>query len=113
MKRNINQSLHIAQEKKCKWSDVKWEKPKKPQTEFFFNSNFVCDGNKGVRRFLQSSIITEATPPDCLVSYSGHSLGKSYPSAKMQLVYSAAPVNWARFVLEEYYAILPGLSIFL
>ena len=27
---------------------------------------------------------------------SGHSLGKSYPSAEMQLVYSAAPADWAR-----------------
>ena len=32
---------------------------------------------------------------DCLVSYTGHSLEGSYPSAEMQLVYSVAPANWA------------------
>ena len=43
----------------------------------------------------QSSIITETSQSDCLVSYLGHSLGKSYPSAEMQLVYSTAPADWA------------------
>ena len=32
---------------------------------------------------------------DCLVSYSRHSLGEFYPSAEMQSVCSAAPVDWA------------------
>ena len=49
------------------------------------------DGNKVVLRSPQSSIITEASPSDCLVPYLGHSLGKSYPSAEKQPVYSAAP----------------------
>ena len=51
------------------------------------------DGKKGVIRILQSSSITGVSPSDCLVSYPGHSLGKSYPSAEMQSVYSAAPAN--------------------
>ena len=29
------------------------------------------------------------------MSYPGHSLGRSYPSSEMQLLYSAAPVDWA------------------
>ena len=28
----------------------------------------------------------------------GHSLGKSYPSAEMQLVYSAASADWVRII---------------
>ena len=31
----------------------------------------------------------------CLVSYLGHSLGVSYPSAEMQSVYSTDPADWA------------------
>ena len=54
------------------------------------------DGNKGVLCIPQSSCITRASPSDCFVSLSGHSLGKSYPSAKMQSVYSAVPADWAR-----------------
>ena len=46
------------------------------------------DGNEGVL------YITGISPSDCLVSNSGHSLG-GYPSAEKQLVYSAAPANWA------------------
>ena len=38
---------------------------------------------------------TGASSPDCLVSYLGHLLEKSYLSVEMQLAYSAAPVNWA------------------
>ena len=54
------------------------------------------DGNKEVVRIPQSPSITGASPSDCLVLYSGHSFGKSYPSAKMQLVYSTGPANWAK-----------------
>ena len=43
----------------------------------------------------QSSSITEALPSDSFVSYPGHPLGESYLSAEMQLVYSAAPADWA------------------
>ena len=42
------------------------------------------DGNEGVLCILQISCITETSPSDCLVSYLGHSMGKSYPSAEMQ-----------------------------
>ena len=52
------------------------------------------DDNEGVLHVPQSSSITEASPSDCLVSYQGDSLGKSYPSAEIQSVYSAAPANW-------------------
>ena len=31
---------------------------------------------------------------DCLVSYPGHSLRRSYPSAEVQSVYSTAPADW-------------------
>ena len=53
------------------------------------------DANKGVLHIPQTSSITGTSSSDCLVSYPGHSLGESYPSAKMQLVYSTAPANWA------------------
>ena len=39
----------------------------------------------------QSSSITGISPSDRLVSYPGHSLGESYASAEMLLVYSTAP----------------------
>ena len=41
----------------------------------------------------KSPSITGSSPSDCLVSYPGHSLEGSYPSAEVQLVYSTA--NWA------------------
>ena len=42
-------------------------------------------------------VITGASPSDCLVYYSGHSLvvGVFYPSAEVQSVYSTAPADWA------------------
>ena len=52
------------------------------------------DDNEGVLRFLQSYRITGASPLDGLMSYPGHSLVGSYPSAEIQLVYSTAPANW-------------------
>ena len=56
------------------------------------------DGNEGVLHILQNSSITGAPLSDCLVSYPGHLLGESYPSAEMQLVYSIVPVDWAKIV---------------
>ena len=53
------------------------------------------NGNERVLRISQSSSIAEASPSDCLVSYSGRSLGKSYPSAEIQSMYSATPTDWA------------------
>ena len=52
------------------------------------------NANEGVFCIPQSSSTTGASPSDCLVSYLGHSLGKSYLFAEMQLVYSTAPANW-------------------
>ena len=42
------------------------------------------------------SAFPEASASDCLMSYPGHSLEESYPTAEMQLVYSTAPADWAR-----------------
>ena len=52
------------------------------------------DGNEGILRIPQSSM-TRASQPDCLVSYTGHSLQGFYPSAEMQSVYSTTPADWA------------------
>ena len=57
--------------------------------------------DKGVNHIPQSTSINGALPSDCLVSYPGHSLGESYPSAEMWSVYSAAPANWAIYGLEH------------
>ena len=51
--------------------------------------------NEGMLCIPQSSNITGTSPSDCLVSYPGHSLGESYPSAEVQLVYSTAPADGA------------------
>ena len=62
------------------------------------------NSNKWVLCIPQSSSITEVSSSDCLVSYQGHLLGESYTSAKMQLVYSAAPANYATVhLLRESY----------
>ena len=55
------------------------------------------DGNEGVLRIPQSPSITGTSPSDCLVSYPGHSLGVSYPSAEVQSVYSTATAHWAKY----------------
>ena len=52
------------------------------------------DGNEGVFCIPQTSSITGTSPSECLLSYSGHSLGESYPSAEKQLVYSTVSVDW-------------------
>ena len=52
------------------------------------------DGSKGVLQIPQNSNITGASPSDCLVSYPGHLLEESYPSAEMQSTYSTAPASW-------------------
>ena len=46
-------------------------------------------GNEGVLCIPESSSITEAALPDCLVLYPG----QFYFSAEMQSVYSATPAN--------------------
>ena len=42
------------------------------------------DGNEGVFHIPQSFSTTGTSPTDCLVSYAGHSLEGSYPSAEKQ-----------------------------
>ena len=64
------------------------------------------DGNEGVLCIPQGSIVTKATPSDCLVSYPGYLLEESYLSAEMQLVYSAAQSDMAEMVFMSY----PGHS---
>ena len=53
------------------------------------------NGNEGVLHIPLSSSITGASGSDCLMSYQGHSLQRSYTSAEMQAVYSTAPANRA------------------
>ena len=80
----------------------------KCQTVLFFLSSATTpgqsgpcsDGNEGVLCIPQSSSITEASPSDCLVSYPGH-LEESYTSTEMQLVYSAALVDWAIYKIRK------------
>ena len=57
-------------------------------------SGYRSDGNKGVLHIPQSSSINGTSPTDCLMSYRGHSLGKSYSSAEMQSMYSTGVFNW-------------------
>ena len=57
------------------------------------------DGNGEVLHISQSASIIEASPSDCLVSYPGHSLGESYPSAEIQSVYSTASADCAKVTL--------------
>ena len=68
-----------------------------PGTTTLGQSGPGSDGSDGLFHVPKSSSITGTSPSDCLVSYPGHSLVESYPSAEMQLVYLTAPVDWAVF----------------
>ncbi len=57
------------------------------------------EGNEGVLRIPKSSSTPGTLPSDCLVSYPGHSLGGSYPSAEKHSVYSTAPADWAKIYI--------------
>ena len=57
------------------------------------------DGNEGTLYIPQISSITGASWSDCLVSYPGHSLERSYSSAEIQSVYSMAPAKWAGILM--------------
>ena len=58
------------------------------------------DDNEGILRIPQSSSITGTSPSDCLVSYTGHSLGGGLtPTAEVQSEYSTAPADWANIKL--------------
>ena len=61
-------------------------------------SGLGSNGNERALRIPQSSSITKAPLSDCLVSYLGHSLGESYPSAVMELMYSTAPADWDEMI---------------
>ena len=53
------------------------------------------DSNEEVLCISQNSIITGASPSECLVSYPEHSFGEFSISAEMQSVYFTVPANWA------------------
>ena len=58
-------------------------------------SEYGSSGNEGVLLIPQISKAGDL-PSDCLMSYLQHSLGVgSYPSSKMQSMYSTAPADWA------------------
>ena len=61
---------------------------------------------KGYSAFAKAPTIIGASPSDCLMSYLGHSLEESYPSAEMQLVYSAVPANKAGLFERELLKVL-------
>ena len=48
------------------------------------------DGNEVILRISQSSSISVTSISDCLVSYPGHTLGGSYPTADVLSLYSTA-----------------------
>ena len=50
---------------------------------------------KGYSTFPEAPALLEPHHQIVLVSYPGHSLGGSYPSAEKQSVYSTAPADWA------------------
>ena len=66
------------------------------------------DDNKGVLHIPQNSSISGASPSDCFVSYTGHSLGSwgSYPSADVQSVYyiSDCFVSYTGHLMGESYS---------
>ena len=66
--------------------------------------------NKWILCIPQSSSITGALLSGYSVSYPGHLLEESYPSAEMQLVYSAAPADRAMFAPVS---LFNGISTFL
>ena len=51
--------------------------------------------NEEVLSIPPNSNITETAQSNCLVSYKGHRLEESYPSTKVQSVYSTAQSDWA------------------
>ena len=53
------------------------------------------DGNERVACIPESPNITWTSPSDCLVSYLGHSLERSYPFSEVQSVYSTARADRA------------------
>ena len=96
------------------------------------------DGNEGGLCIRQKSSITQASPPNCLVSYPGHSLGGlialqrcsrcilqpqptgpqdthqgvRYPSTETQSVYSTAPANWTRSCGEIFLCVIVQVYVY-
>ena len=62
------------------------------------------NGKEGTLCIPQSSGINGALQSDCLVSYPGYLLGKSYPSVEMQTVYSTTSVDWAIFLINDHFS---------
>ena len=62
------------------------------------HSGLGSNGNEGVLCILQSPSITETSPPDFLVSYTGLWWWGSYPSAEMQSLYSSLPADWKEYL---------------
>ena len=56
-------------------------------------------GNAGELHLVQITM-AESLPSERLMSYPALSLGGSYPSEEMQLVYSTTPVDWASHVVN-------------
>ena len=74
------------------------------------------DGSEGIFHIPQSSIITGASPSDCLRSYQGDTLEESYLSVKNQSVYSTA--DWTELVrycvktIADQLSFLKNINIF-
>ena len=69
-------------------------------------------GVMAMKGYSAFSKATEASRSDCLVSYTGHSLGESYSSAEMQSVYSTAPSErWKLSVNHDSNVFSFGLSL--
>ena len=45
------------------------------------------------------------------ISYPGHMLGESYPSAEIQSVYSAAQADWTKEIMGQYFSISKTLFL--
>ena len=54
------------------------------------------EGKKGVLLITHSSSITGDSPSNFFVSYKRHSVGETYPSGEIQLVYSTASCDRAK-----------------
>ena len=65
-------------------------------------SGHESNSNERVLYIPKISSITQTSPSDCLVLYPGHLLGRSYPSAVMQLVNSTVPADKAIFLKENF-----------
>ena len=70
-----------------------------PVDRTLFGAKTPGQSGPGSKGNIGALSITEASPSNCLVSYLGHSLGESYPSAEIQLVYPIALADCARIII--------------